>query len=370
MKFKLTYSLIVILLTEIIFWGIGVAAFLYFTNKVEEFRFEHQEYLWGVVIIRALILLFVLSYGLKNKRLKRYASFGMLARLVKGISTRRVTTKFVLFLYGLSFIIIAGANPQFGKNERKMNTSGIDIMVALDVSNSMLAKDLDSKRNRLDVAKLGLTKLLKKLKGDRVGVVVFAGTAYNYIPITNDYDYIKTELFSIDPGMISSQGTALGAAIETSFKSFDSESKTQKAIILFTDGENHEENALKAAKNAIDEGVKIFTVGMGTNKAVPIPKGANGRSFHTDKNGNTVLTKLNETMLKNVANKGGGTYERAQRTNINFDRILQNIGKIEKSTFKAKIFMEYEDRFQWFLAFGILLLVLESIISNQKKYKL
>jgi Ca-activated chloride channel family protein len=279
---------------------------------------------------------------------------------VKGFSEKKTGFKFVLFLLGLSFIIIAWANPQIGKNEKKMNTSGIDIMICLDISNSMLAKDLSPKRNRLEVAKLGIIQMLKKLKGDRVGVVVFAGSAYSYIPITNDYEYIKLEMMSITPGMLSAQGTAIGTAIETAMTSFE-ENKTNKAILIFTDGENHEDNALESIKEARKKGVKVYTIGMGTTKSVPIPKGNYGNEYHKDKNGNTVLTKLNEKMLKSLAKKGNGLYVRAKRTNVNTDKIIKHIDKIEKTAFKTKKFRQYEDRFQWFLAFGFLLFLLREV---------
>lgn len=362
-------SIFIILIAEIIFWSIGIAVWFYFTNKVEEFRFEKPIYLWGVLGVRILILLFLTLISRKSRKLKQYAPKRMLKHLVKGASVVRKTVKFEIYLVGLSFLFIAWANPQFGKNERKMKTSGIDIMIALDVSNSMLAKDLDKDRNRLDVAKLGVIQLLKKLKGDRVGVVVFAGTAYNYIPITNDYDYIRTEMLSIDPGMISSQGTAIGTSIEVAMKSFEEESKTKKAIIVFTDGETHEDKAKESANKAKKEGIKIFTVGMGTAKSVPIPKDKFGRVYHQDKFGNTVLTKLNEPMLQEIARVGGGVYQRAKGTSIDFDGILTSIGSIEKSTFKQKKFMEYEDRFQWFLAIGILLLILEVLLPESVKNK-
>jgi Ca-activated chloride channel family protein len=369
MNKTLKYNIWTILIAEILFWSIGLSVWYYFIKNVEEFRFENKNILWLLVYARAIILIYLLSLQLKKKRLKKYGSKKILKHLVVGVAPLKSALKFGLFLLAISFLIIAWANPQFGKNEKKMNTSGIDIMLALDVSNSMLAKDLDAKRNRLDVAKLGIIQLLKKLKGDRVGVVVFAGTAYNYIPITNDYDYVKLEMLSIDPGMISSQGTAIGSAIETAMASFD-ENKTNKAIIIFTDGENHEDNALSSAKDALKEGIKVFTVGMGTPRAVPIPSDEYGQDYHKDKNGNTVLTKLNEQMLADIAKKGGGIYERANRTSINTDKILERIGKIEKSTFKAKTFLEYEDRFQWFLAVGILLLLLDSLITTRKRVKI
>lgn len=369
MKLSIRNSILLILLIELIFWSIGGAIWYYFTYKVEEFRFEKEELLKWILFSRGLIFLYFINISVKRKRLLKYALPKMLPKLINGASFLRKTLKFELFLLAISFVIIAWANPQFGKNERKMKTSGIDIMIALDVSNSMLAKDLSKDRNRLEVAKLGLIQLLKKLKGDRVGVVVFAGTAYNFIPITNDYDYIKTELLSIDPGMISSQGTAIGKAIDISMKSFEEESQTKKAIIIFTDGESHEDLANKSAEEAYKKEIKVFTVGMGTPKSVPIPKDQYGKVYHQDQYGKTVLTKLNEPMLKEIAKVGGGIYSRANGMSLDFDAMLTSLGSIEKSTFKQKKFMEYEDRFQWFLAIGIILLILEFLLPEKVKTK-
>jgi len=336
------------------FWGIGFFVWNYLDKNVEEFRFELPKVLWLLALARVLVILHYISLYFKNKRLNKYANKHSLPQVYKGFSKNKSAFRFVLFLLGISFIIIAWANPQIGKNEKKMKTSGIDIMVCLDISNSMLAKDLSANKNRLEVAKMAITQMLKKLKGDRVGVVVFAGSAYSYIPITNDYEYIKLEMMAINPGMLSAQGTAIGTAIETAMGSFE-ENKTNKAILIFTDGENHETNALKTIKEATKNGVKVYTIGMGTTKSVPIPKGKYGNDYHKDKNGKTVLTKLNENMLKNLAKKGNGMYVRAKKTKVNTDKIIKDIDKIEKTAFKEKKFMEYEDRFQWFLAFGLLL---------------
>jgi Ca-activated chloride channel family protein len=360
MKKNSIHSIIIALISEILFWGLGYFVFQYFTTQVEEFRFENKEFIWYLLGARGLIFLFLVSLFLRKRRLKKYASETVLGKITKHNSYTKEGFRFSFLLIAISFFIIAWANPQFGKDEKKMKTSGIDMMVCLDVSNSMLAKDLSGNMNRLEVAKLAIKNLLKQLKGDRVGVVVFAGSAYNYIPITNDYDYIKLELLSINPGMMSTQGTAIGAAIETAMTSFE-DNKTNKAILVFTDGENHESNAIKATKSAVKKGVKIYTIGMGTNKSVPIPKG-NGNQFHKDKNGNTVLTKLNEKMLKDIARKGNGEYVRAQRTKVDTERIIKDISGMEKTKFKEKTFLEYEDRFQWFLGIGMLFLLLNGFI--------
>ena len=360
MKKNWKHSMLIIIIFEITFWGLGYILFQYFTTQVEEFRFENNEFIMFLLGARGLIVLFMLSNYLRKRRLTKYASNNVLKKITKNSSWLKESFRFSFLLIAISFFIIAWANPQFGKDEKKMKTSGIDMMICLDVSNSMLAKDLSGNMNRLEVAKLAIKNLLKQLKGDRVGVVVFAGSAYNYIPITNDYEYIKLELLSINPGMMSTQGTAIGAAIETAMTSFE-DNKTNKAILVFTDGETHESNSIKATKLATKKGVKIYTIGMGTNKSVPIPKG-NGNQFHKDRNGNTVLTKLNEKMLKDIAQKGNGEYVRAQRTKVDTESIISDISEMEKTKFKEKTFLEYEDRFQWFLGIGLIFLLLNGFI--------
>ena len=360
---KWKHSMVILLLAEIVFWGIGGFYYQYFKQNVSEFRMENKEFIWFLLGARVLLVGFIFATLGVLGRIKKYAGGKTLVKITQGFSHIKRAFKFAAFFYGISFLIIAWGNPQFGKDEKKMNTSGIDIMVCLDVSNSMLAKDLASNMNRLEVAKLAIRKLVRQLKGDRVGVVVFAGSAYDYIPITNDYEYIKLEMLSINPGMMSMQGTAIGAAIETAMSSFE-KNKTNKAILVFTDGENHEDNALKAAKSARKKGVKVYTIGMGTNRAVPIPKSENRNDFHKDKNGNTVLTKLNEKMLRDISEKGNGIYVRANKISVDTKRIIEDIDKIEKTKFKQKTFLEYEDRFQWFLGVGILLLLLNSVIGK------
>ncbi|MEN8839118.1 MAG: VWA domain-containing protein, partial [Flavobacteriales bacterium] len=239
MKRNWKHSVFIILLAELVFWIVGGTVYQYFTQNFSEFRMEHEEFWIYLLGSRVLFIGFILSrLGVQN-RLKKYADGDSLPKITHNFSVVKNTFKFVTLLYGISFLILAWANPQFGKDEKKMNTSGIDIMVCLDVSNSMLAKDLAGNMNRLEVAKLAIRNLLRELKGDRVGVVVFAGSAYDYIPITNDYEYIKLEMLSINPGMMSTQGTAIGTAIETAMNSFE-KNKTNKAILVFTDGENHE----------------------------------------------------------------------------------------------------------------------------------
>lgn len=362
MKLNLKYSLIVLIISEIIFWSIGFGLYFYFSG-LEDFKFENKEVLSYLFFARILILLFLGAQLLMKSRLQKYAEIKMLNKISNHFSSVRNSIKFSLFLAGISCFIIAFANPQFGKKEVDMSASGIDVIIGIDVSNSMLARDLSPALNRLEITKLAIRNMLNQLNGDRVGVVVFAGTAYSYIPITNDYEYIKQELSSINPGMLSAQGTSISNAIDVALESFG-ESKANKAIVLFSDGENHEENAIESVATAKKSGIKVYTIGMGTNKGVPIPMNRTGNDFHKDNTGKTVLTKLNEDMLREFASKGNGLYLKADKTKVNTQRILSDMSKIEKTTFKKKSFLEYEDKFQWALALGFLFLILELLIGK------
>jgi len=363
MTWNWKYSAFFLFFTEGLFWVFGFVVHTYLTQNVPEFRWENKAYLWGILFVRVLLVFFAFATWRKIKRRQKLTHGLSQSKWSTPFSYRNQTIKFASLFYALSFFILALANPQFGKDEKKMNSSGIDIMVCLDVSNSMLARDLSGEMTRLDVAKLAIKNMLKQLNGDRVGVVVFAGSSYSFIPITNDYNYIKLELLSINPGMLSTQGTAIGSAIETAINSFGDD-KTNKAIVVFTDGENHEDNAHKVAQAARKKGVKIYTVGMATNKAVPIPKNKNGNDFHKDINGNIVLTKLNEKMLSDIAQAGDGNYVRANKTRVDTKSILTDIDNLEETTFKERKFMTYEDRFQWFLGVGMILLFLSNLIGR------
>ena len=363
MNWNWKHSALVIIFSELLFWTIGFVAQTYLNANAQEFRWENKEFLGMLILARVLFIVFFLATWGKLKRRQKMTRGLSESKWLKPFSLRNHTYKFLALFYAISLFVMAWGNPQFGKDEKKMNSSGIDIMVCLDVSNSMLARDLSGKMTRLEVAKLAIKNMLKQLKGDRVGVVVFAGSSYSFIPITNDYNYIKLELLSINPGMLSTQGTAIGSAVETAMNSFAVD-KTNKAIIIFTDGENHEDNAIKAVKSAQQKGVKIYTVGMGTNKAVPIPKSENGTDYHKDRQGNIVLTKLNEKMMRDVAKAGRGTYVKANKTRVDTKSILLDIDKLEETTFKERKFMTYEDRFQWVLGLGIVLLMLHGLIGR------
>lgn len=367
-KYNLGNALIVILVLEVIFWGLAIAAFSYLDKNVTEFRFERNYVLYGLLVIPFLILIYFYATYWKNKALIRYSDEKLLPYTYSGISTFKSITKFILLRLGFSFVIIAMANPQYGENEKLIESKGIDIMIAIDVSNSMLAEDLQNNYSRLKIAKLSIEKLFDKLHGDRIGIVVFAGDAYKQVPITPDYHVAKMFLKNISTGMISAQGTDIGIAIEKCVSSFDYEEGSNKAIIIFSDGEDHEEEGINAAKEAAEKGIKIYTIGMGTKSGVPIPMYRNGIKTGTkkDQDGNTVLTKLNETYLKDIANSGDGSYTRANGLNVGIDGIVDQLNSIEKSIISQEKYTGYDDQFQPFLLIGILLLLIDFFISDKR----
>ena len=241
-------------------------------------------------------------------------------------------------------------------------------MIALDISKSMMAEDIIDEYNRLDIAKLSIGKLMNELRGDHVGIVVFAGEAYKQLPLTPDYQVAKLFLKNIGTDMISSQGTDIGNAIELCMSSFSEERKNNKAIVIISDGEDHEEMAVNAAKEATEEGVVICTVGMGSEKGVPIPIVRNGKKIgiKKDKDESTVLTKLNEENLIQIAQAGNGTYTKTRGLNLNLRKILDRINEIEKTTLKKDRYSTYDDQFQWFLLPALLLLFLDFMIFEKR----
>ena len=267
---------------------------------------------------------------------------------------------------GYAFLVIALANPQIGSKLIDGERKGIDLMIALDVSTSMLAKDIEP--SRLERSKQSISRLIDQLGNDRIGIVVFAGQAYVQLPITTDYAAAKMFLSAINTNIVPVQGTAIGAAIQLSAKSFDNETHS-RAIIIITDGENHEDDPVKEAKTAADQGINIFTVGMGLPEGAPIPDyDAYNRQtgFKKDRQGNTVVTRLNEGMLQQIAAAGNGIYVRANNTQVGLNKIFDEISKLEKTEFESKIFSDYESRFHYFIALSLLFLIMEILIFERK----
>ena len=366
--FKTSNAIIGLIIVELLFWITTFSIYQYLTLNVTEFRFEHPNILWMLLIIILLNILWVRNKIWKKKAISNFAEINTLSKIFNGFSNNRSSIKFFTFRIAIGLLIIAAANPQYGENERTVVSKGIDIMVALDISKSMMAEDLVPDYNRLDIAKLAIGKLMNELRGDHVGIVVFAGEAYKQLPLTPDYQVAKLFLKSVGSDMISSQGTDIGNAIELCISSFSEDRKTNKAIVIISDGEDHEEMAIEAAKDASENGVVICTVGMGSEKGVPIPIIRNGRKvgIKKDQDELTVLTKLNEENLIQIAEAGNGTYTRTKGLNLDLRKILDRINKIEKTSLKKDRYSTYDDQFQWFLIPGILLLLLDFVIFEKR----
>jgi len=330
------------------------------------FRFEHTAYLYGLLLIPVFALLFWMLMRWKRKSLNAFGEHEVVKRLLLHVSYTRVRFKFILLMIAFGFLVIALANPQIGSRLEKAERKGIDIMIALDVSNSMLAQDI--KPNRLERARQTISRLVDKLGNDRIGIVVFAGKAYKQLPITTDFAAAKLFLATINTSLIPTQGTAIGEAIELAMTSFDSDKHT-RAIVVITDGENHEDNAVEAAEKSSQAGIRVFIIGMGLGDGAPIPEyNEDGIpvGFKKDRDGSTVVTRLNETMCQQIASAGNGTYVSAVNTDAGIRKILDDLGKLEKKEFESKVFSDYEDRFQYFLAVCIILLVVDALLTERK----
>ncbi len=364
-------ALISIAITEVLFWVVFASLYYYLTTEVEEFKLERIWVLWLLGFVPVMILIYFYLRNWKNKAIVNYADHRLLPHIFHGVSTFKALTKFILLRLGLSFIIIAMANPQYGKDKKEVASKGIDIMIAIDVSNSMLAEDLTDGYSRLKISKLAVEQLISKLHGDHIGIVVFAGNAYKHLPITPDYQVAKMFLDNITTQMMSSQGTDIGYALEVCMSSFDFENGANKTIIVFTDGEDHEQKGIEIAEQINEEGVIVHTIGMGTSQGVPIPVYRNGKKIGVkkDQNGNTVLTKLNVENLVNIASSGGGSYTQANGLSVGLDGLLDSINKIEKKTLSKDDYLGYDDKFQIYLLIGLLMILAEMFI-NEKRSKL
>ena len=330
-------------------------------------RYENIEYL---NLLYGLIPLFLLMVYYSKWKSKAFKSFGeglVKKGLIPFYSKSRENLKFLLIFLCITSMIIGISNPQIGTKMEEVKREGVDLMIALDLSNSMLAEDI--KPNRLERARQAISRLIDKLEGDRIGLIVFAGDAYVQLPITTDYSAAKLFLSTVNTNIVPSQGTAIGKAIDLSIRSFDMENGQNKAIIIITDGENHEDDALEQAKLANEKGVFVHTLGMGLSKGGPIPiynKYKNNTGYRKDKEGNTIISKLNEQMLQEIASAGNGTYVRANNTQAGLSTLFSEINKMEKKEIGSMVFTDYKDRFQLFLSIALLLLFFDLILLRRK----
>jgi Ca-activated chloride channel family protein len=330
------------------------------------FRFENSLFLYGLALIPLMVFIFLLVLKWRRKSLNKIAEAGLQSIVLPQLSKSKVVWRFIFWCLAMAFLVIAIANPQFGTKLEEAKREGIDIMIALDVSNSMKAQDLAP--NRLENAKQSIGRLINNLNDDRIGIIVFAGQSYVQLPITTDYSSAKLFLESISCDMIPTQGTAIGAAIDLAVESFDPKSPAAKAIIVITDGENHEDDAVKSAEAAAEKGMTVHTIGMGSEAGVPLPLVSNGNivGYRKDNEGNTVVSKLNTALLKEIAAAGKGIFVQAGRSQSALSVVKDELNKMEKKEYASKRYTDYEGRFQFFLAAAVFLLISESLLSERK----
>lgn len=302
----------------------------------------------------------------KKKKLKLLGEYPLLQSLMPKYSFRRETIKFYLLLSAILFSILLIARPQFGSKMETVKRKGVELIIALDISNSMMAEDLQP--NRLEKSKQMVIKLMDELSDDKVGLIVFAGDAFTQIPITSDFISAKMFMPSITPDLIPAQGTAIGTAIDLAMHSFKSkEQKVGRSIIVITDGENHEDDAVEAAKEASKKGIVVHVVGVGKIEGSPIPIDQS-LNYKKDKAGNVVISKLNETMCQEIAKAGNGVYVRADNSNRAMKSIQKEIDKMAKAEVESNIYSEYSEQFQ-FIALLVFILLLVEFFTLQRKNK-
>lgn len=333
------------------------------------FRFANPEFLYLLLILPVLAGLFIVSRVRSRNAIRKLGDNALISRLMPELSGTRPVLKFILLLAGISAVIIVLARPQYGSKLEEVRKQGVEVIIALDVSNSMLAEDIQP--DRLTRAKQAISRLVDNLSNDKIGLIVFAGDAYTQIPITTDYISAKMFLSTIGPDMVPKQGTAIGAAIRLAARSFTPGEGKSRAIIIITDGENHEDEPLAEAEEAAKAGIVIHTIGIGSSEGVPIPVSTGGRKdYLKDQDGTTVITRLDEEILKKIAVTGGGNYIRASSSSIGLDEIFSDIRKMDQSELESSVYTEYNDQFQIFAAIALILLVIEIIIMERKNRKL
>ncbi|MCK5856353.1 MAG: VWA domain-containing protein [Bacteroidales bacterium] len=336
------------------------------------FQFQNDIYLYGLFLIPVFVLFWVIIRRNYRKNLEKFADAGLLERLMPNVSIRKKNWKFAFLMFALISIIFTLANPQLGSKIEKVQREGIDMIIAVDISNSMLCEDI--KPNRLSRAKRAISKLVDKLQGDRLGLIVFAGEAYTQLPITTDYSAAKMFLSTVNTDYISTQGTSISRAIELGRSTFKEMSedvqvgKRNRVIVIITDGEDQEKGAIEQAEKAAKEGIIIYTIGMGTEKGGPIPLYRNGRmtGYKKDREGHTVITRLNQIELQKIASKGNGIFVRANSSKVGLNKVLDEINQLDKQEIESQSFKDYDSHFQIFAFLAILFLLLDLLLSERK----
>ncbi len=327
------------------------------------FRFEDPIYLWLLVLIPILALIRFISYRNQKKRLRKFGEPALLKELMPDVSRFRPSVKFWILQGALALLVLMLARPQMGTKISQEKRVGIETIICMDISNSMLAEDIVP--SRLDRSKMMIENLVDHFTNDKIGLIVFAGDAFVQLPITSDYVSAKMFLSSIDPSMIATQGTDIGRAIDMATHSFTPEEGIGRAIIVITDGENHEGGAVEAASAAKDAGMRVYVLGVGSSKGAPIPIPGTD-DYMKDNTGNTVMSALNEQMCKELAQAGGGAYIHVENNSAAQDQLDNELDKLSKKETTATLYSEFDEQFQAFGLLALLLLVLEICILDRR----
>jgi Ca-activated chloride channel family protein len=330
------------------------------------FRFANFGFLYFLLVIPLLVLIYILMQYFHRRAMMRFTDKEFFNTLMPLRSMARRNFKFILFLSALTLLIIAVARPQFGSKLEQIKREGIEMIIALDVSRSMMAEDV--KPNRLERAKQAIVELINLMKDDKIGLIIFAGDAYTQLPITADYISAKMFLLNISPEVVSKQGTAIASAIELGTKSFSQDPKAAKVIVIISDGEDHIGDPVQAAKDAVEKGIKVFTIGMGSPTGSPIPLTNSGSQsgFLKDRNGDVIISRMDPTTLSKIAESGGGEFFSASTSNVGLDRLYNKLNKLNKSEIETRVYSEYDDQFPYLIFASLLLLVFDLLILERK----
>jgi len=330
------------------------------------YQIEEPKYFYLMFAVGALLLMYLLVVFWKRRKQKQFADLRLLDQLSPERSVFKPALKIIMVALGLTLLVIALVNPKMGTQLKTVKRQGVDIVFAIDVSKSMLAEDIAP--NRLEKSKQIVSKIIEELGSDRVGIIIYAGNAYPLLPITTDHGAARMFLQNAHPEMVSSQGTAINEALDLAKTFFDDDTQTNRFLFIISDGEDHEENSAETAAELVDLGIKTYTIGIGTNKGSPIPVKRNGKftGYKKDRDDEVVITKLNVETLKDIAEKGDGSYIYGNRTSSTIEYVDDLLLKADKKEFETKQFSDYKDQFQWFIGFGLLFLLLDTFLLDKK----
>lgn len=330
------------------------------------YKLEEPIYFYALAIIPVLIVIFLLAFWWKKRTQKKFSNLELLQKLAPNTSTFKSVLKLLMLSLGISFLVLALVNPKMGSKLKTVKREGVDVVFALDVSRSMLAEDIAP--NRLEKAKQIIKKIIDNLGSDRVGVIIYAGNSYPLLPITTDHAAANMFLQNASPDLVSSQGTAINEALELAKTYYNNDEQTNRFLVIISDGEDHQEETKQVAQNLSNDGVKVYTVGVGTEKGGPIPMRLNGSmiGYKKDRKGETVITKRNSEVLQDIADIGNGKYIDGNVTENPVKEISEIMANAQKSEFETKQFADYKDQFQWFLGIGIFFLLLDVFLFEKK----